>query len=163
MKILGFYFDSNPNVNYHVKKLIEKFYAKLWTLRHLKRAGLCKERMLDLYYSMIRSAVEYASVIYHSLIPKSLADQLERIQRQAIRIIYGWNIDTDTLMQVKDIDTLEKRREKAILGFALNNKNSEKNGKKWFKETKNCERAVRNTTREKYIVCLLYTSDAADE
>ena len=31
MKILGFNFDSRPNANGHVEKLIERFYAKLWT------------------------------------------------------------------------------------------------------------------------------------
>ena len=68
MKIIGFNFDKNPKATYHVKKTIEKFYSHLWTLRFLKRGGLGEHKLLELYNSVIRSAVEYSSVVYHSIV-----------------------------------------------------------------------------------------------
>ena len=89
LKLLGFTFDSRPNANRHVESLIEKFYTRLWTLRFLKRSGLSTSRLLEIYNTVLRSAVEYCSTVYHSLIPQTLSNKLEGIQRQALRIIYG--------------------------------------------------------------------------
>ena len=119
LKLLGFPFSSQPNANRHVELLIERFHAKLWTLRFLKRSGLDENRLLGVYNSAIRSTVEYCSVVYHSMIPGYLADELEAIQRRALRIFYGWNIDVRTLMEVKGIEELRTRRESAVLRFAL--------------------------------------------
>ena len=150
LKILGFNFDSTPNATHHVKLTIEKFYSRLWTLRFLRKGGLPKHKLLELYYSMVRSAVEYSSVIYHSMIPQTLVDRLEQIQRQALHIIYGWDIDIPTLIEAKGISTLEERREKAILSFALKNEHKEKFGKRWFKPAPQTNMQIRSTTREKY-------------
>ena len=37
IKLLGFTFDTRPNANKHVEIVIEKFYARLWTLRFFKK------------------------------------------------------------------------------------------------------------------------------
>ena len=132
LKLLGFTFNSQPNANRHVELLIERFHTKLWTLRFLKRSGLDENRLLGVYNSAIRSTVEYCSVVYHSMIPGYLAEELEAIQRRALRIIYGWNTDVRTLMEVKGIEELRIRRENAVLRFALKNEFVEKFGGKWF-------------------------------
>ena len=119
LKILGFTFDHRPNANRHVETIIEKFYRKLWVLRFLKKSGLDNDRLLQMYYSVVRSAVEYCSVVYHTMIPKYLADTLEGLQRRALRIIFGFEVDINELMAAKGIDTLEERREAAVLKFAL--------------------------------------------
>ena len=149
LKILGFRFDSRPNANKHVEELIERFHQKLWTLRFLKRSGIKADDLLALYYCSVRSAVEYCSVIYHSLIPTTLATKLETIQRQALRIIYGWNCNLEEIMAAKNIETLETRREKAVLSFALKNEHVGKYGKRWFKEEEGVSYDLRNQ-RYKY-------------
>ena len=53
------------------------------------------------------------------MIPGYLTAKLESVQRQALKIIYGWNRDIDEIMAIKNIETLEERREKALLNFAL--------------------------------------------
>ena len=118
----------------------------------LKRGGLPEQKLLELYFAMIRSAVEYSSIVYHSMIPNHLSEKLERIQRQALRIIYGWNTDIATLMEVKNISTLEERRKKALLNFALKNEHTEKYGKRWFKPAQQSTRDIRNSTKEKYSI-----------
>ena len=157
MKILGFTFDSRPNANCHVELLIERFYSRLWTLRFLKRSGLGQEDLLSIYYSVLRSAVEYCATVYHSMIPVYLAEKLEKIQRQALKIIYGWDIDVGTLMEVKGIDALGERREKAVLNFALKNEEKERFGKKWFKKSISTQMEMRDGTRGKYRMPLCRT------
>ena len=152
MKILGFNFDSRANACGHVEKLVEKFHSRLWTLRFLKRSGLEKQKLLELYNSVLRSTVEYCSVVYHSMIPTYLSDKLETLQRRALKIIYGWHEDIDDIMQIKGIQTLADRRENAVTNFAIKNEHVSKYGKKWFKETVATERVVRQTTRDKYVV-----------
>ena len=134
LKLLGFNFDCRPNANGHVELLIEKFYSRLWTIRFLKRSGLGEEKLLEVYNSVIRSAVEYCAVIYHSMIPASLSNKLEGIQRQALHIIYGWDVEITDVMKIKNIETLEERRKKAVLNFALKNESKERFGKRWFTE-----------------------------
>ena len=46
LKILGFMFGPKPTVRPHIDNVMLKARKKLWTLRHLKRAGLGKEDML---------------------------------------------------------------------------------------------------------------------
>ena len=158
MKILGFNFDNRPNANGHVEKVVEKFYSRLWTIRFLKRSGLQQDKLLEVYNSVLRSAVEYCSTVYHSMIPASLSDKLERIQRQALRIIYGWDVDVGVLMEVKGIETLEERRERAVLSFALKNEDKERYGRRWFRRTEENGHDLRETTRKKYKMPVCRTS-----
>ena len=150
IKLLGFNVDCRPNASRHVELLIEKFYSRLWTLRFLKKSRLSEVKLLEMYNTVLRSAVESCSVVYHSMIPKALANKLESIQRQALRIIYGWNSDIDEVMSIKSIESLEERRMKAVLNFALKNERKERYGKRWLRETTVTDRPVRN--REKYII-----------
>ena len=71
------------------------------------------------YDTIIRPGTEYCSTIYHSLIPRYMAGRLESVQRQALKIIYGWNKDLDQMFDDGLIETLEDRREKACLKFAI--------------------------------------------
>ena len=86
------------------------------------------------------------------MIPSYLSDKLESLQRRALKIIYGWHANIDDIMEIKGIETLAERREQAVTNFALKNEHVSKYGKKWFKETVQTERGVRQTTRDKYIV-----------
>ena len=49
LKILGFNSNNRPDASHHVSLVIEKFYARLWTLRFLKRSGMTKDDLLKVY------------------------------------------------------------------------------------------------------------------
>ena len=149
LKILGFTFDSKPNATKHVVLLIERFYSKLWSLRYLKRSGLDTDRMLEIYFSTIRSAVEYCGTVYHPLIPNYLSNKLESIQRQALRIIYGYNLNYERLLEDGRVETLSSRREKDALQFALKNCNNPRFSR-WFPVNNNA-RDARSSTRRFYL------------
>ena len=84
------------------------------------------------------------------MITAGLSEKLERIQRQALKIIYGWEEDVGRIMEVKNLEALEKRREKNILNFALKNEEKERFGKRWFSTSVVTHREVREGTRSKY-------------
>ena len=107
-------------------------------------------RLLEIYNSVVRSAVEYGAVVYHSMIPQYLADQLEALQRRALKIIFGWDTNIETVMAAKNIETLEKRREAAVLRFALKNERVEKYGGRWFEKNEEIGANLRPGTRNVY-------------
>ena len=90
-------------------------------------------------------------MVYHSLIPEYISDRLEAVQKQAMKIIYGFGVDYTQLLANNTVATLKKRREESVLRFALKASASERFGKAWFKETPASDREVRHRTRNKYI------------
>lgn len=88
-KILGFHFDTNPNVATHMAITQKKFKSRLWALRHLKHNGLTSSELVRVYQSMIRPIAEYCSVLFHSLITLRDSLELERIQAQALKTKYN--------------------------------------------------------------------------
>ena len=94
-------------------------YGKLWTIRFLKKGGMCQSDLLKVYKQIIRPSVEYTSIVYHSLIPDYIAVKLEAVQRQAMRIIYGSNVNYNALLADNVVEHLRDRRADAMLKFAL--------------------------------------------
>ena len=149
LKILGFRFNTAPNATYHVNGVIKSMYNKLWTLRYLKKSGMDQSGLLNIYKMIVRSAAEYCSVVYHSLIPKYLADGLERAQKQAMKIVFGRGMDYARILEDGVLETLEERREKSCLRFAMKARSSARFGNKWF-PVNNVERVARHGTRRIY-------------
>ena len=89
LKILGFWFGPNPNVNVHIQKLKEKFRSRLWSLRHLKRSGMQPSDLLFVYLSILRPVLDYAVPTYHPLLTLAQSDNLESLQKRALKIVYG--------------------------------------------------------------------------
>ena len=148
LKILGFYFNENPTAVCHATEVIAAFYRKLWMLRFLKKSGMPSNDILKVYCCIIRPAIEYCSVIYHSLIPRYVSDKLEQLQKQAMKVIYGYNIDYGKLVENGTVETLEERRIISCKKFALKNSVS-RHANKWF-PLNEVERGARASTRRKY-------------
>ena len=84
--------------------------------KQLKRANVAKKDILQFYKSCIRSVLEYAAIIFHHSIPKYLSEDIERIQRRALSIIYPDLNYKDALTESGEI-TLYERRERASQKF----------------------------------------------
>ena len=80
---------------------------------------MAKSDLKKVYETIIRPAIEYSSVVYHTLIPQYQSDRLEAIQKQALRIIYGQGMDYEEMVMEGTVDLLSDRREKKIEEFAL--------------------------------------------
>ena len=59
-------------------------------LKQLKRAGIDDVSLIQFYCACIRirSVLEYASQAFHGSLPNYLSDQIERVQKRALRIVY---------------------------------------------------------------------------
>ena len=98
----------------------------------MKRSGLSQTKLLEMYNTIIRPAIEYSAVVYHSMITKELGERLEAMQRQPMQVIYGYEDDIRQVMEDKGVDLSEDRRNELVLRFALKNEKSPKYGQKWF-------------------------------
>ena len=119
MRVLDFHFDTYPNVKHHLGVTIKKFKSRVWALRHLKRNGFPKPDLVRVYVSMIRPTAEYCSSVFHAMITQGDSDELERVQSQALKVIYGWRHSYASLLELSGLDRLDKRRETNFASLAL--------------------------------------------
>ena len=144
--LLGFRFGDRPSAAPHVDFISEKFNARVWALRHLKAAGVPTNDIVTVYASTIRSVIEYASVVYHSMLTSSQSDTIEAMQRRCLKIIFGHRKSYATALEETGLDTLKKRRENAVLKFALKAAGNE-DFSHWFKHPRRTEHNLRNNPR----------------
>ena len=73
-----------------------------------------------IYVLYIRSILEQSCVVWHSSLTQENSEDLERVQKAAIRIILGQKYENyeDALIKV-NLDSLKERREKLCKKFAL--------------------------------------------
>ena len=55
---------------------------------------------------------------FHTFITKQDSDELDRIQAQALRSIYGWRLSYNKLLEKSGLDRLDIRGEAAFLSMA---------------------------------------------
>lgn len=110
-KYLGVTLTSTLSWNSHITNICAAAFRKLCLLRHKLKTAPSEVKYLA-YTSIIRPKLEYACVIWdpHT---KTNIECLERIQRRAVRFIYGMYGPTDSVsaqMERHGIPTLESRR-----------------------------------------------------
>ena len=130
MKTLGFIFSNRPNVVENTNYIIKKCNRSVWSLNHLKRAGISQPILLKVYCTMLRPVIEFCSAVYHSLLTEQQSDNLERLQKSALRIIYGFGKEYSEIIELAGIPTLKARRIIAFENFARNISRNERYN--WF-------------------------------
>ena len=86
-KLLGVAISNNLTWNEHINEIIKKASKRLYFLSQLKRARVAKQDLVLFYNSCIRSILTYASPVFFYALPEYLKNELERIQKRALRII----------------------------------------------------------------------------
>ena len=109
-KVLGVTISNDLKWNDHVDTITSKAARRLYLLSQLKRAGISPDDLLAFYYSVIRSVLEFSCQLFHRSLPKYLSDDIERIQRRAMRIIFT-SLSYCEAMDKAGIPTLSERRE----------------------------------------------------
>jgi hypothetical protein len=71
----------------HIDNIVASSDKRMFTLKKLSRK-VPKKTLIILYYSIIRSILEYGAAVYGDL-PETIAGKLERIQYEAGRVICG--------------------------------------------------------------------------
>ena len=132
LRLLGFYFNSEPNANCHVQEIKKKFRARYWSLVHLRRANIKGQHLFRLYTVFIRPVIEFCAIVYHSMLTKQQEEELEALQRKVIRLCYGYNCNVDSVVSNTGIESLKERHLKSIDKFIVKNYLNDRFSHKWF-------------------------------
>ena len=109
-KVLGVTIRNDFKWNDHIEIITSKASKRLYLLRQLKRAGVSANDLVLFYCSVIRSVLDYSCQLFHHSLPKYLSDEMERIQKRAMRTVYP-DLKYKDALEVADIPTLYTRRE----------------------------------------------------
>ena len=94
----------------NTNEIITKTSKRLHILRVLKRAGVPSTDLICVYNTLVRSVLEYSSVVWATSLPRSLVDQIQTIQKRAMRIPFPG-------LSTANATSLEMRR--GTWGFAV--------------------------------------------
>ena len=75
--------------------MISEANSRFHFLKQLKKAVLSNYDILHFYIGVIRPVLEYAAPVWHSSLTNELSDNLESLQKRALRIIFGYSRITD--------------------------------------------------------------------
>ena len=132
LKLVGFTFGHTPDATAHVKQIAEKHKRKKWMLYHLRDSGFKGKQLYKLYCCYVRSIIEYYSVVYNALLTKSQENQLERLQRHAVRLCYGHDSPIGEIMDRECIESLAARRERRCDAFVKKSASNTRFRESWF-------------------------------
>ena len=117
-KLLGVILSDDLKWAANTDYICRKAYERIWILRRMKVLSVSPHIILDVYTKEVRSVVELAVPAWHSGITVKQSDQIERIQKVAVSIIFGRNkMSYLTSLKLLGLDTLKKRRESLCLNF----------------------------------------------
>ena len=86
-KTLRAYHFERSDLEANITEVITKASKQLYFLIQLKRANVSESDLSRFYTACIRSVLDYAAPVFHYALPKYLLNELERIQKRALRII----------------------------------------------------------------------------
>ena len=86
-KLLGVSISGDLTWNAQITEVTEKAAKRLYFLVQLKRARVPQKDLCLLYITCVRSVIDYAAPVFHHALPAYLSQELERVQKRAMRII----------------------------------------------------------------------------
>ena len=118
-KLLGTIITNDLKWHKNTTFLVKKANARMRLLHKIAEFAAPMEDMVSIYVSYIRSILEQSCTVWHSSLTLEDSQDLERVQKSAMRIIlkdqyHSYEQALETLMLAK----LSERREKLCLKFA---------------------------------------------
>ena len=108
-KALGLIIQNNLKWDEQIRSIITKASKRLYGLRVLCRGGIPPADLTNIYFALIRSILEYCCEVWNYAIPRYLSDELERVQKRAMRIIFPGH-SYDEALQLANCTRLSDRR-----------------------------------------------------
>lgn len=116
VKLLGLNISNDLKWNTHISEIVHKVSSRLYFLRQLKRACPTIDDLLSFYLTCVRPITEYACPVFHNALPKYLSEDLEKLQKRALRIIYP-NMKYSDALKTAGLASLHERRESLTTGL----------------------------------------------
>ena len=108
-KLLEVVVSDNLRWNAYVESIWKKAATRLYVRKQLKRAKAPPNDMLLFYIICIRPVLEYACPVFHHSLPQYLSNEMERLQKRALRMILSDLSYVEALVAL-DITSLYERR-----------------------------------------------------
>ena len=104
----------------------------------MKYAKVPDDEVLDMYKSLVRPVLDFATPAYHSLLTETQTAAIERLQMHATKIIYGWCVSYATVLEKKKeaLEKLSDRRQRLVDQFAKKCLDHPRFSREWFQEKK---------------------------
>ena len=108
-KILGVNVSSYLKWNCHIDSIIKKAKKRLYSLSQLKRSGQGTRELVHFFCTCIRPITEYAGPVFQDSLPAYLSNELEGVQKRAMRIIFPFCSYKESLVE-SSLTELSDRR-----------------------------------------------------
>ena len=100
--------------------MVKKSWARIQLPKKIAEFGASTTDKLTVYKTFVKSALEQSCTVWHRSLTKGNERDLERVQKAAVRLITNQtNKKYKEQLEILNIKTLKKRREKLCLKFAL--------------------------------------------
>ena len=118
-KLLGLLVRDDLTWHENTENIVHKAYQRMSILRNLFDFNLPVIELLDVYILYIRSVIEQSSVVWSSSITVEERQDIERIQKVALRIILKENyVSYENVLCITGLLTLQERRLQLSRNFA---------------------------------------------
>ena len=120
-KLLGTIIQDNLKWDENTEYLVKRANSRMNILRKAKKFNASKEDLTQIYTSFIRCILEQSCTVWHSSISSENKEDLERVQKNSLKIILGNEYKNYSNAQDKtNLVSLEQRREILLSRFANN-------------------------------------------
>ena len=150
-RLLGTIISRDLRWDLNTAAIVKKANARMQLLRKVAGFGASVDDLKIIYILFIRSLLEQSATVWHSRLTEENSNDLERVQKSAMKIILQEKfIGYKNALNKLDLPTLSDRREQLCLSFALKCVKHPKTLKMFPLNDKTHEINTRN--REKYEV-----------
>ena len=119
IRLLGVEMNDDLSWKSNTDSITKKAFGRMTLLRKLVGFGIPRKDLVLIYILFIRSKLEYCSEVWHSTITQEEIQDLDRVQKCAVRVIMGEDYEgyEEALLSL-ELEDLSIRRENMCLSFA---------------------------------------------
>ena len=89
IKLLGTWITNDLKWDINTDNLVKRAYARMRLLHNAARYTRSKTDLKSIYYTYIRPVLEQSATVWHSSLTQDNKDDLNRVQKSAVRVIMG--------------------------------------------------------------------------
>ena len=118
-KLLGVIITNDLKWHENTKHIVKNANMKMRMLHKFSKFTKNKSHLMHIFKSQVRGSLEYCSTVWHSSLTQSNCNDIERVQKAAMRVIMGTRYQGyEEALEFMKIDSLRERRVKMALKFA---------------------------------------------
>ena len=114
-KLLGVTISNDMSWWAHVDDIISKGSKALYMLYAMKKFHPPQEQMVKVYVTYIRPLLEYCAPVFHASLTAQQAQQIEKVQKRALKLIAGYDQSYQHILNQLNLKTLADRRQMLCL------------------------------------------------